>query len=588
MNILVIENNKEDYVLIKSFLINEYSNPNIHYASNWEESRRYIDNNNILDIVLLNYLLPDLSGIPLIKAITKKAKRIPIVVLISQKETCFGPQLISYGVEDFLFKDDLTPSLLSKTINYSIERQQILSKRKNSEKKYRDLFQLSPIPKWVYDIDSLQFLDFNQAAIEHYGYSAEEFRKKTLLDFIPDTEKKRVKNNLKEIRQNPEILKRGIYSLLTKNGNEVKIDINGRPIDFGNHRARMVVAIDLTEHITNLKLLKKTNKKLQAAQEIGKTGYWEMYLDTKKVFWSKELYNILELDPNNATPSYESYYAMIHPRDQKRFKASRENLLSESSKNNFSEIENWIICGNKQKKYVYQKTFLINKNGLPHKLEGIIQDITSQKLEREKSELLESVITHTKDAVLITDNQIEDAKGPKILYVNNAFLDITGYKKEEVVGRSPNFLYGSNMNKRALAKLKLALQKENFCELETINLKKSGEAFWSSMTIAPVDNEYEGTTHWIAILRDITSVKNYIKTIETQNQKLREIAWTQSHITRAPLAKIMGLINLMCEDLTNISEIQELLPLVQESASELDQIFRKINKMTSNIDTRNT
>jgi hypothetical protein len=69
----------------------------------------------------------------------------------------------------------------------------------------------------------------------------------------------------------------------------------------------------------------------------------------------------------------------------------------------------------------------------------------------------------------------------------------------------------------------------------------------------------EGISKGVCIIaRDITEYKNYVETVELQNKKLREIAWMQSHMVRAPLARIMGLIPLIV-DATDVNERAELL-----------------------------
>ncbi len=79
------------------------------------------------------------------------------------------------------------------------------------------------------------------------------------------------------------------------------------------------------------------------------------------------------------------------------------------------------------------------------------------------------------------------------------------------------------------------------------------------------------------MIQDINDQKKHLGEIETQNKQLREIAWMQSHIVRAPVARIMGIINLL-NDFDNIEiSREELLQNILDSAYELDGIIRKIN-----------
>ncbi len=87
------------------------------------------------------------------------------------------------------------------------------------------------------------------------------------------------------------------------------------------------------------------------------------------------------------------------------------------------------------------------------------------------------------------------------------------------------------------------------------------------------------TIRIIGSIQDITEINNYIKTIEDHNARLKEIAWTQSHVVRAPLARIMGLIDLL-ENHEEIEDRQLMLKNILSSARELDKIIRKINSKT--------
>lgn len=83
--------------------------------------------------------------------------------------------------------------------------------------------------------------------------------------------------------------------------------------------------------------------------------------------------------------------------------------------------------------------------------------------------------------------------------------------------------------------------------------------------------------------KDITDQINYIQAIEEQNTKLREIAWMQSHLVRAPLSRIMGLVNLLSNKAISDEMSPELLKDLLVSADELDGIVRDIVKNTVQI-----
>src|SRR5690606_34852793 len=109
------------------------------------------------------------------------AKSTPVIVLTGYSDIDFGIKSLSMGISDYLLKEELSATSLYKSIMYSIERKEIYRTLKESEKRYKDLFHLSPEPMWLYDVETLKFLDINNAAIKHYGFSREEFLNMTIL-----------------------------------------------------------------------------------------------------------------------------------------------------------------------------------------------------------------------------------------------------------------------------------------------------------------------------------------------------------------------------------------------------------------------
>lgn len=217
---------------------------------------------------------------------------------------------------------------------------------------------------------------------------------------------------------------------------------------------------------------------------------------------------------------------------------------------------------------------------------GAIKDITNQKREDLRLRLLESVIRNIADAVLIAEVDNSDSNEPlKTVYVNEAFTRMTGYEYSEVMGKSPRILQGEKIGEVEMNRLKTAIKQNEPCQVEMISHTKSGEELWLHFSITPIAGPEGGFTHWVFIERDITEQRNHTRAIENQNLRLKEIAWMQSHVVRAPLARMMGFINLINSnkdpELTN----KDLLPYVLDSAKELDGIIREIVEKSEKLNT---
>jgi PAS domain S-box-containing protein len=194
----------------------------------------------------------------------------------------------------------------------------------------------------------------------------------------------------------------------------------------------------------------------------------------------------------------------IHPDDAERIMADVAKL----------ETQNKLVLEpfrtrNKNNEWRWAETVLTNMFDNPW-INGIVgntRDITNQKKEEQYLKLLNSVVTNTTDAVLITEAEPFDEPGPRILYVNEAFTKMTGYTAEEVIGKTPRILQGPNSNKEALTALGRKMRNWEPCELTTINYKKNGEEFWINFSLTPVADEKGWFTHWISIERDVTEQK---------------------------------------------------------------------------------
>jgi PAS domain S-box-containing protein len=114
-----------------------------------------------------------------------------------------------------------------------------------SERNYRMLFEGHPQPMWLYDVHTLAFLNVNDAAVEHYGYSREEFLNMTVKDIRPPQD---IPKFIELIAHPmPTIERTGPWRHRLKNGSYIQVLITSHAVTFGEHEARVVLAEDLTE-----------------------------------------------------------------------------------------------------------------------------------------------------------------------------------------------------------------------------------------------------------------------------------------------------------------------------------------------------
>jgi PAS domain S-box-containing protein len=247
LSMLVVEDNTGDFVLVEEFLLEVFEKLNLTHVTTFQSAKKEIEGSTDYDLIFLDLSLPDHSGEQLIDEVLRITPDVPVIILTGYTDLSFSAKSLSKGISDYLLKDDLSPTLLYKSVIYSIERNIFSGKIKESEKNYRDLFELSPEPVMLFDLDSYEFLDVNKAAIKSYGYSKEEFLSMTLMDIKPADDIESAKEVIQETRDAKNITLKGEHRHVKKNGDIIIVEITGSSLDYKGRSARLALARDVTE-----------------------------------------------------------------------------------------------------------------------------------------------------------------------------------------------------------------------------------------------------------------------------------------------------------------------------------------------------
>jgi PAS domain S-box-containing protein len=116
-----------------------------------------------------------------------------------------------------------------------------------SEAKYRALFESSPFPKWLFDLETLGFLEVNEAAIRRYGYSREEFLQKTLRDVLSPGDLLAFERTV--VADEPASTHPGPWKHKTKDGTLIDVEMSWQVLSLEGRRTGLVVAQDITERM---------------------------------------------------------------------------------------------------------------------------------------------------------------------------------------------------------------------------------------------------------------------------------------------------------------------------------------------------
>ena len=118
-----------------------------------------------------------------------------------------------------------------------------------------------------------------------------------------------------------------------------------------------------------------------------------------------------------------------------------------------------------------------------------------------------AIVQNAKDVVIVTKSDPIDEPGPEIVYVNDAFTEVTGYSAEEVIGKTPRILQKDGTDREELARIRVALEKREPVRATLKKFSKSGKEYWVDLSMLPLKNHEGLVTHFASIQRDITEYK---------------------------------------------------------------------------------
>ncbi|MCP4691139.1 MAG: PAS domain S-box protein, partial [Desulfobacterales bacterium] len=181
---------------------------------------------------------------------------------------------------------------------------------------------------------------------------------------------------------------------------------------------------------------------------------------------------------------------------------------------------------------------------------------------------------------------ITDKKGA-IEYVNPTFTAITGYSREESIGRNPQILKSGKHGPEFYKDLWETILSGKIWTGDMVNKKKSGEEFWERAAIAPLFDESGAITHFVGVKEDITQRKGMERELvdakeaaEAANRAKSVFLANMSHEIRTPMNAILGYSQIMRHDATLTREQQKNLETINRSGDHLLALINDVLEMS--------
>lgn len=436
-----------------------------------------------------------------------------------------------------------------------------------SESVYKYLFEHNPLPMWVYDLNTLKFLAVNNAAIDKYGYSKDEFLSMTIKDIRPEEEIPALMKNLTESRKDLQKSKPWKHKL--KDGRIIFSEISSHSLNYNGHDARLVLANDITEQIVAEEKINRLTRVYAVLSEVNQTIV--RIRDKRKLFdeicriavefgkfklvWlgelnentlllkpvaaqgiSKDYINILHInlgDPiNNDNPTSlalrESQYVVINDfLNDSRTKQWHQ--LAKKIEINSSAVFPITVFG----KTIYTLNFFAeSKNFFDEEeiklLDELSNDISFSlefmEIEAEKEkiradiEYQSNLLSNVNDAVIATDRNL------RITYWNEAAEQIYGISRDEAIGKTTRYVLHTQYIGITRDEILKKLSLEGKYSTKVVQYHKSGKKLFIDAKGFAVKDKSGNIIGYASINRDITADYEKEIMIRESEEKFRALA----------------------------------------------------------------
>ncbi|NCD33140.1 MAG: PAS domain S-box protein [Spartobacteria bacterium] len=360
--------------------------------------------------------------------------------------------------------------------------------------------------------------------------------------------------------------------LLQSDRTELPILKNARQIEIQGKKYLLESFIDISERKKADAIIQKQNAFLNSIINALTHPFYVINVENYEV----ELANAAASASKTEGTSVKCYHIAHHtdiPCSEKDHDCPLQELLNTRKAIMTEHIH--FINGKKHICEVHGYPIFDDQGKITHMIEYSI-DITERKQAEEKVRKLSQAVEHCPVSIIITDTE------GNIEYVNPKFSQLTGYSSNEIIGKNPRILRGTETPQHVFTELWANLNAGNEWRGTFHNKKKSGEYFWEEARISPVFDEHHAITHYVGIKQDITQIRQQ----QEQLRKAKELAETatraksdflasMSHEIRTPLNGVIGMTDVLLDTPLN-SDQKQYAQIIHTSASSLLLIINDI------------
>ncbi len=535
------------------------------------------------DIAIADYTLPAFSGPAALQILQNRGLDLPFIIVSGTIGEEIAVGAMKAGAHDYIIKGNLTRLVpaVARELREAGERQkrQIAecalrareSELRESEARYRLLFESNPHPMWVFDVESLGFLAVNPAAIEHYGYSEAEFMTMTIADICPPQDIDLSKPNRSSFSPDCQCVE--VWKHRKRDGSSIDVEVRIQNFSFAEKQASLLSIHDITDRLRAEQELYIQSRALESAVEgISKIDARGCYSIVNAAYAA-----MLGAPPSEIVGM--NWIETIHPDDRQEMLTAYQNMLQHGK----VEIETRAI--RQDGSSFYQQLVMVAAYDKNHHLTGhycFAKDITERKqieaIIREQAALLD-VAT---DAITVRDLE------HNILFWNKGAERIYGWEKASALGKKAvELLFAPGEPRTQFDEIQAILLQKGQWQGELQHISKDGKKIVLEARWSLVRDEMGNPKSILTVSTDITA-KKQLEAQFLRAQRLESLGTLASgiaHDFNNILTPILAGTQLLPLRLTHIdSRSQQLLKMMEDSSKRGADLVKQILAFASGVE----
>lgn len=577
LRVLSLEDSPQDFEIIRELLAAAGFETEMDRVETEKDFTAQLENREY-DIILADFKLPEFDVFTALRLTIEKRPELPFICVSGSIGEETAIELIKKGAVDYIRKDrpERLPIAVKRALAEAKEKKGRIRAEKalrENEELFRNSFKYHAAITLFIDPDTGNIIDANNAAVDFYRWPYEQLSSMNIAEI----------NTLspEEIKQAMEKVKNGqqtVFELRHRraDGSIRDVEVFSSKIEAKGKILLHSIIHDITERKQAQAERDALSSRLSHYLSTSPTITYSIILKKGEAQWlwvSENIRNILGYSVAEALhPDW--WLKNIHSAD--RYKAL-EGIVRLTKSGSFV-LEYRFFTKDKTIVWLRDEMRLVHTQRGGSEIVGTLTNISMQKSAEEELSLKSAALESMANAILITD------RDGTIRWLNTAFSNLTGYSKDEVLGKNTRSLFNSGKQDRQFfSNMWDTILSGNVWYGELTNKKKSGDLYVEEMTITPVKNESGRINHFIAVKSDISARKAMQERLESSLKEKEVLLREIHHRVKNNMQVIISLLNLSTENISDqvtndiISDIKrriQSMAIIHEQFYETDDLAR--------------